>query len=111
MFTIGQLMDYCERIWAGKALWVAVVAATLAGGCDFNHSRVPRQRHAPAAPAQSNDSSGSAANPEPDGPEPALSDIIQLTGGFSRAGEAYFSADGRWIIFQATPPGEEHYQM
>ena len=40
-----------------------------------------------------------------------LSDIRQLTSGFSRAGEAYFSPDMKRIIFQATPPGESQYQM
>ena len=43
--------------------------------------------------------------------ETSLSDVVQLTNGFERAGEAYFSADANWIIFQATPPGEQHYQM
>ena len=36
----------------------------------------------------------------------ALTDIIQLTDGFERAGEAYFSRDMQWIIFQAFPKGE-----
>jgi TolB protein len=40
-----------------------------------------------------------------------LSDIVQLTSGFSRAGEAYFSPDQKWIIFQGVPQGQEHYQM
>lgn len=40
-----------------------------------------------------------------------MNDVVQLTSGFDRAGEAYFSADGNWIIFQATPRGEQHYQM
>jgi Tol biopolymer transport system component len=43
--------------------------------------------------------------------EPLLSDVTQLTSGFDRAGEAYFSPDMKWIIFQATSPGEPHYQM
>lgn len=50
---------------------------------------------------------------------PALTGHIQLTSrdDFLKAGEAYFSPDGAWIIFQATPapaPGEladEHYSM
>src|SRR4051794_10917498 len=41
----------------------------------------------------------------------SLSDIIQLTSGFDKAGEAYFSPDMRWIIFQAVPHGEQQYQM
>jgi TolB protein len=40
-----------------------------------------------------------------------LLDIRQLTTGFGRAGEGYFSADSNWVIFQATPPGERQYQM
>jgi hypothetical protein len=43
------------------------------------------------------------------GTEDSLSDITQLTSGFERAGEAYFSPDMNWIIFQATPKGEKHY--
>src|SRR4051812_17249354 len=41
----------------------------------------------------------------------SLSHITQLTSGFDRAGEAYFSRDMQWIIFQATPKGEQQYQM
>jgi TolB protein len=40
-----------------------------------------------------------------------LSQIIQVTDGFDRAGEAYFSPNMRWIVFQATPKGESSYQM
>ncbi|CAN5531558.1 hypothetical protein BH09PLA1_BH09PLA1_32100 [soil metagenome] len=41
----------------------------------------------------------------------AITDVIQLTDGFDRAGEAYFSRDMSWIIFQAFPKGEDQYQM
>src|SRR2546423_1580757 len=47
----------------------------------------------------------------PRGEGEVLSGVRQLTDGFSRAGEAYFSPRMRWIIFQATPPGETDYQM
>ncbi len=43
--------------------------------------------------------------------EVLLSDIVQLTSGFARAGEAYFSPDAKWIIFQASPERDAHYQM
>jgi Tol biopolymer transport system component len=43
--------------------------------------------------------------------ETLLSDVVQLTSGFARAGEAYFSSDMQWMIFQGVPKGEEHYQM
>ncbi len=36
---------------------------------------------------------------------------IQLTSGFARAGEGYFSPDARWIIFQASLPSEAAYRM
>jgi TolB protein len=41
----------------------------------------------------------------------SLSGVIQLTSGFDRAGEAYFSSDMRWIVFQAVPRGEQQFQM
>jgi Tol biopolymer transport system component len=44
-------------------------------------------------------------------PKEPLEDVTQLTSGFSRAGEGYFSSDMKWIIFQAVPPGQEQYQM
>lgn len=40
-----------------------------------------------------------------------LENVQQLTTGFGRAGEAYFSPRMRWIVFQATPQGETEYQM
>ena len=50
-------------------------------------------------------------NPTPTSAEKeSLSDVIQLTTHFDRAGEAYFSRDMRWIIFQASPPGEPNYE-
>lgn len=48
------------------------------------------------------------------GEEPFLGNIRQLTStemGFVNAGEAYFSPDGKTIIFQATPIGKEEYQI
>ncbi len=35
----------------------------------------------------------------------SLSDIVQLTDGFDRAGEAFLSPDGRWVVFRAVPSG------
>ncbi len=43
--------------------------------------------------------------------ETSLRDIVQLTSGFARAGEAYFSPDMKHIIFQASPERDAHYQM
>ena len=61
-------------------------------------------------PATKNEQAG-APGAEEQGRETAFSEIVQLTSGFDRAGEAYFSPDGNWIIFQATPKGEKHYAM
>ncbi len=47
----------------------------------------------------------------PSSEKEVFDDVVQLTSGFKAAGEAYFSPDANWIIFQATPPAEEHYQM
>jgi Tol biopolymer transport system component len=52
-----------------------------------------------------------AEEPVPEGREESLSNIVQLTSGFEKAGEAYFSPDMNWIIFQATPKGQAQYQM
>lgn len=46
--------------------------------------------------------------------EECLQNIQQLTFpsmGFEKAGESYFSPDGKTIIFQAVLKGEEHYQI
>ena len=46
--------------------------------------------------------------------EPFLKDVRQITSvsqGFERAGEAYFSPDGKTIVFQAVPKGNENYQI
>jgi Tol biopolymer transport system component len=51
------------------------------------------------------------AQQAPEGRETSLADVTQLTHGFERAGEAYFSPDTSWIIFQASQKGEKHYAM
>ncbi len=59
---------------------------------------------------------GGCAEPEFN-PTPTVSEsnslgpVIQLTTDFDRAGEAYFSHDMNWIIFQAVPHGEKQLQM
>jgi TolB protein len=40
-----------------------------------------------------------------------LANLRQVTFGFPRAGEGYFSPDGQWIVFQAYPPGYPFYQI
>src|SRR5271167_1981576 len=53
-----------------------------------------------------------------DAPTPApsiepryLANIRQVTSGFVRAGEGYFSPDGRTIIYQAVPQDYPFYQI
>lgn len=79
----------------------AVLAASGLAGCSN-----------PGVAVRGGDNS-TPATPSADEPsrESALSDVVQLTRGFDRAGEAYFSPDANWIIFQATPRGEKHYAM
>jgi Tol biopolymer transport system component len=43
--------------------------------------------------------------------ETLLSEMVQLTSGFARAGEAYFSPDMKSMIFQASKQRDGHYQM
>lgn len=46
--------------------------------------------------------------------EPALRNIRQITFpamGFEKAGESYFSPDGKSVIFQAVPTGQKEYQI
>ena len=45
------------------------------------------------------------------GESESLRDVMQLTHNFDRAGEAYFSGDMHWIIFQAVPAAQQQYQM
>ena len=40
-----------------------------------------------------------------------LKNIKQVTNGFPRAGEGYFSADGQNIVYQAYPLGYPFYQI
>ena len=40
-----------------------------------------------------------------------LGNIRQVTTGFAKAGEGYFSPDGKTIIFQAALPGQDDYQI
>ncbi len=43
--------------------------------------------------------------------ETSLSDVVQLTKGFARAGEAYLSPDAKHVVFQASSERDAHYQM
>jgi Tol biopolymer transport system component len=73
-----------------SALLLLLLAAPLAAGCGTN---------ATADPADS------AAAADVSAAEPHLANLRQLTSGGQNA-EAYFSADGKQLIFQATKPGE-----
>src|SRR5262245_50389047 len=46
--------------------------------------------------------------------EKCLTNVRQLTSpnmGLQKSGEAYFAPDGKSVIFQAIPPGDEYYQI
>ncbi|MEZ6234283.1 MAG: PDZ domain-containing protein [Phycisphaerales bacterium] len=75
-------------------LLIPCLVATLAGAA------------APAVPAGATPTMARPVAPAV-GDEPFLADLAQLTfpDRFQRAGEAYFSPSGRWIIFQAIPAG------
>src|SRR5215211_2747920 len=52
-----------------------------------------------------------AQTTRPDERETSLSHVTQLTSGFARAGEAYFSPDMKHVIFQASKEKDAQYQM
>lgn len=87
-----------------KAAWLVVFwSAAVAGlsGCT-NGARV------------GGDAANKVADLTPAEREAAvLSNVTQLTFArdFDRAGEAYFSPDMRWVVFQAVPKGEKNYAM
>src|SRR5688572_1822674 len=74
---------------------------------------IAARQSAPAGPSAATTQPTASTQPATPDPREAqyLTDITQLTSGFDRAGEGYFSPDGKWIIFQATPKGEKEYQM
>lgn len=108
------MLKFCETL----VVLVSCVMLITQSGCrnreksksDVPSASVPGSRAAATAPTTTT-AAASRPTTEPAGREESLSDVVQLTSGFDRAGEAYFSADGTWIIFQATPRGEQHYQM
>src|SRR5688572_23383522 len=80
-----------------------MLSLVLGGGC----SKAPEP---PDSPSQA--VAGPRENPTPPQSEAeVLSEVVQLTHSFQRAGEAYFSPDMKWIIFQASTRPDESYQM
>jgi TolB protein len=77
---------------------MTVAMALLLGACGHN----PDVGQTVAAPSAALDHPARAVATEPD--EPRLANLRMLTDGGENA-EAYFSADGRQLIFQATRPG------
>jgi TolB protein len=85
-------MRTCVTV-AGAALLGALLAAC-------GHNPEPGQHVVPAPDALQNVARSVEARPD----EPRLANVRMLTDGGENA-EAYFSADGRQLIFQATRPG------
>jgi len=52
-----------------------------------------------------------AAAGEPSVESRCLANVRQVTAGMEKAGEGYFSPDGKTIIYQAVPPGYPFYQI
>jgi Tol biopolymer transport system component len=87
----------------------AAVLAIVAGGMGGLASRAADGRKTPAAPAGA--PVAAAAVPVTPHESKFLSNVRQITSGFPKAGEAYFSPDGRSIVFQAVPLGYPFYQI
>ena len=112
--TVYAPPPHMGQIGAPRAPWTTAAAGASA--------TAPAPAGAPPALMRDVPPEATTAPPatRPAGPAPgvlveaeqeSLSDLVQLTRGFGRAGEAYFSPDMKWIIFQATPPQEQQYQM
>jgi TolB protein len=86
-------------------LHLTVAAAALCAACGHNpetgQSATPSPAAPPAAPAELQNVARAVA---PQADEPRLANLRMLTDGGENA-EAYFSADARRLIFQATRPG------
>ena len=80
----------------------------LVGRSAFSCAGVLRGRR--RIPVRGAPTTGPAPVPDP-AERQILTDVVQLTRGFDKAGEGYFSRDMNWVIFQASPPGEKNYQM
>ena len=109
------MMSMATRFLHSLRWDLLVAAVVLNGGCADNRSG-PYSRSSDGwiscgEKITASDAKAQAAAAAERAQESTLSDVLQLTSGFDRAGEAYFSADMSWIIFQATPKGEKHYQM
>ena len=91
-------MNYIKLLPASA--WLAVfISSALINGCN-------------AREGQPNSSSATAPAIAQDPREASiLTDLVQLTHDFDRAGEAYFSPDMKWIVFQASPHGQTHFGM
>ena len=99
-----------RRKLVAAALTFAMVLSP-AGCRDDRAGSEPSPGAPTSAPTSTTAPVAAAPSTQASGREDCLAEVVQLTAGFDRAGEAYFSPDGRWIIFQATPRGEQHYQM
>ncbi|HET6246931.1 MAG TPA: hypothetical protein VFE47_04465 [Tepidisphaeraceae bacterium] len=93
---------------------IRAVAVSVAGAllCGCGQSDSTHKTTSSPAPAVKTAATAPATRPAQDPREALiLSDVTQLTFGFDKAGEAYFSPDMKWIVFQASPKGMPHYQM
>src|SRR5689334_15585779 len=88
------------------------VLSMLVFGCSSadRHSAAPASSTAGVHSGTGAPTTGPAPVPDP-AERQILTDVVQLTHGFDKAGEGYFSRDMKWVIFQASPPGEKNYQM
>lgn len=93
----------------------AIIFAGIVGGSTFGCAQSKPAGVTPTTPAASQPAASAPAASRPAVPDPReaqyLTDVTQLTEGFAKAGEGYFSPDMKWVVFQATPPGEQQYQM
>ena len=93
-----------QRPGSGLTVFSAVALAGILAACPGAETARPPEAPTDAAP-QAAQTGGSAVVVEPGSDERRLRNLRMLTFGGENA-EAYFSADGRRLIFQATRSGE-----
>ncbi|MGD9645546.1 MAG: biopolymer transporter Tol [Pirellulales bacterium] len=98
------------RCWAGEQRHLQRVLLLLLVIASLSAMRVASAEEKPAAPASATDAAADA--PVTSELEAKfLTNVRQITKGFLKAGEGYFSPDGQDIVYQAVTPDYIFYQI
>jgi TolB protein len=85
-------MPYSHSLWPRGLAWSTAALAVLFVSIEAGQAQPPATAKSELEPK-------------------FLSNIRQVTSGFTKAGEGYFSPDGKTIVYQAVPAGYPFYQI